>query len=255
MEPKKSGRKVQQAPRHKITLPRWAGLGDKTIWDWVNLLVLPIIVTVGGYYFTDQQAAQQQEIETKRFKDAQELENQRAESERELAEQRTQDEALQVYFDQMSELITAHDLLRCDVSEEQCYEVRTLAEARTQTAIQRLDSERNQHLIDFLWSADLLGVYDPIENSETNAEKLPLLQGAMLSGADLAGTNLLEVNLTYSDLSGADLHGASLRNATLDGSDLNNADLSDTYMAEATLGEADLTNADLSGADLKGTPT
>lgn len=218
-------------------------LSGKTVWDWLQLLsalAIPVVLAGAGLYFEAQLDARQRQIE-----------DQRAEAETELAEQRTQNEAMQAYLDQMSDLIIAHDLLRCDVKEDQCYEVRTLAEARTETVIQRLDSDLNQHLINFLWGADLLGVHDIGEDREASDAKLALLRNAPLSGVDLASSNLLDVNLSYSDLSGADLREASLYNATLDGASLINADLSNAYMVSASLGDADLSKADLSGADLR----
>jgi uncharacterized protein YjbI with pentapeptide repeats len=219
---------------------RRTSLGQKSLWDWINLLIVPAVIAIGGFWIEWQVGTQQREFE-----------KQRAEQAQTLQEQRAQEEALQAYLGQMSELILAHDVLRCDVEEEQCYEARTLAEARTETVIQRLNSDLNQHLIDFLWGADLLGVKDPLEDPETEAKQLKLLSNAPLSGVDLARTNLIEVDLSLSDLSGANLHEAHLYKTILDEAHLNNADLSNAYMVAASLGGTNLYKADLSGADLR----
>ena len=65
-------------------------LGGKTLWDWLQLLIVPVALSLITVAFAWQQDARQQGIE-----------DQRAEAERELAVQRAQDEALQTYIDQM----------------------------------------------------------------------------------------------------------------------------------------------------------
>src|SRR5215203_3849812 len=89
--------------------PRW-GFRGKTVWNWLEVLIVPLVLVVIGFLFTMQQDARQQQIEDQRAQQAQKLENQRAEAERELAEQSAQDEALQAYLDQMSSLLLEKDL-------------------------------------------------------------------------------------------------------------------------------------------------
>jgi uncharacterized protein YjbI with pentapeptide repeats len=247
---KKPDQKVQQAPRHSITLPTWAGLGNKTIWDWVSLLLLPIVLTVGGLIFTGRQEERQQE-----------LEDQRAARELHLADQVAQDKALQAYLDQMSELIQAHDLLAC---ENACWETIALAQARTETVMQRLDADHNRSVVRFLNGADLLGKEDLLGDDPS---ALSLFESADLAEADLENTDLREVvlresylreadlnqaHLANADLGGADLTGAHLRNAQLQGTYLDYAELSDAELSDADLSNADLDGANLTGADLSG---
>ena len=83
---------------------RW-GFRGMTVRDWLQLLIVPLVLVVIGFLFTMQQDARQQEIENQRAQQAQKIEDQRAEAERELAEQRAQDETLQAYLDQMGSLL------------------------------------------------------------------------------------------------------------------------------------------------------
>src|SRR5215203_5330057 len=94
----------------------WTGFRGKTVWDLLQLLVVPLALAVIGLWFAAQQDARQQQTE-----------NQRAEAERELAAQRAQDEALQSYLNQMGSLLLQKDLR----ASEKGSEVRTLARART----------------------------------------------------------------------------------------------------------------------------
>src|SRR5919112_3485154 len=78
------------------------GFGDKTLWDWLQLLsalAIPVVLAAAGLWFTAQQDARQQKVE-----------NQRAEAERKLADQRAQDEALQAYLNQVGTLLLEKDL-------------------------------------------------------------------------------------------------------------------------------------------------
>jgi hypothetical protein len=62
---------------------KWTGLPEQTLWDWLELLIVPAVLAVGGYLFTLS-------------------ENRRAE---EAAAQGAKDAALRSYLDQMSVLL------------------------------------------------------------------------------------------------------------------------------------------------------
>src|SRR5215211_9049520 len=171
--------------------PRWTGFRGKTIWDFLQLLIVPLMLAAIGFWFTMQQDARQQQIEDQRAQQAQKIENQRAEAERALAVQRAQDEALQAYLDQMGNLLLERDLRDSDEDSE----VRTLARARTATVIQRLDSDRNSNVIGFLYEAGLIG---------QGESSIRLLSGADLQGAHLQGIYLIDADLSGTNLSGAD---------------------------------------------------
>src|SRR5215208_4473014 len=204
---------------------RW-GFRGMTVRDWLPVggaLLVPLVIALGSWAITWQ---------------LEKLENQRAEAERELAEQRAQDEALQAYLDQMSHLILDRQLLEV----EQGDLVHTLAQARTSTAILRLDAEHNESVTHFLITSGL---------SVRSKDSPRLLRGSTLSHAKLSGAHLANADLGDADLSGADLSNALLLNANLIVADLSGADLSNALLDNADL-VADLSNADLSGASLLG---
>jgi len=201
----------------------WTGFGDKTLWDWLQLLsalAIPVVLATAGLWFTAQQDQLQQQTE-----------NKRAAAERELADQRAQDEALQAYLDQMGGLLLERDLR----ASEKGTEVRTLARARTLTVLERLDGDRKRSVVQFLYEAGLL----------TEGQVVVDLKGADLSEANLDGANLRDANLREANLSNAHLDGANLHKANL-----HKANLSNAHLREAALHDADLSNAYLSNADL-----
>jgi uncharacterized protein YjbI with pentapeptide repeats len=205
-----------------------------TLRNWLELLIVPLVLVGIGLLFEMQQANRQQAMEEQQ----QALEERRAKAERELAEQRAQDEALQAYLDQMSHLILDRQLLEV----EQGDPVHTLAQARTSTAILRLDAEHNESVTHFLITSGL---------SVRSKDSPRLLRGSTLSHAKLSGAHLPNADLGDADLSGADLSNALLLNANLIVADLSGADLSNALLDNADL-VAHLPNADLSGASLIG---
>src|ERR671920_1956229 len=221
---------------------RW-GFRGMTVRDWlpiVGALLVPLVLALGIWAITWQ---------------LEKLENQRAKAERELAEQRAQDEALQAYLDQMSQLILDRQLLEVEQGypvHEPGDPVHTLAQARTSTAILRLDAKHNESVTHFLITSDL---------SVRSKDSARLLRGSTLSHAKLSGAHLPNADLGDADLSGADLSNslmvnanlvAHLPNADLSGASLINADLREANLLGADLSNANLIGADLIGADLIG---
>jgi hypothetical protein len=217
----------------------WTGLRGKTLWDWADLLIVPLFIALFGLWFTRS-------------------ENRSAQT---IAGERAQDTMLQTYLDQMGGLLLNWGLR--DVEDRES-EVRRLARARTLTVVQTLGPGRKRSLLQFLWEADLIRGERPIIS----------LYGADLSNADLSNMNLILTNLVGANLRGANLSGSSLsvlrgsgetllRAAQLDvevstlmepqsAAILRAADLRDAILRDTSLEGVDLWEADLSGADLSG---
>jgi uncharacterized protein YjbI with pentapeptide repeats len=237
------GTEPGKRPALRSRLWAWTGFGDKTLWEWVQLLsslAMPVVLAIAGFWFTTQQEKSGREIE----------------------EQRAQDAALQAYLDQMSTLMldTDQDLRNSEADSE----VQTLARARTATVIQRLDALRNRNVIRFLNEASLTGISGQSSISllaEADLQGAHLegvdlstidLNGAILEDAQLSEANLSNAQLSEANLSGANLSGANLSGAFLSGANLSGANLSGAFLDAADLRAADLRDADLSDADLFG---
>src|SRR5919107_1498956 len=195
---------------------RW-GFRGMTVRDWLPIvaaLLVPVVITLGIWGITWQL----EKLENQRDRQAQKLENQRAQAERELAERRAQDEALQAYLDQMSQLILDRKLLEVEQGDPvhaQGDPAHTLAQARTSTAILRLDAEHNENVTRFLSNSGLA----------VSSEGSP----GLLIDANLSRADLEDAVLSDADLEDADLSGANLQNADL------SAWLSDTNLSGANL--------------------
>jgi hypothetical protein len=243
VEPKKPSRKESQEPQKDS---RW-GFRGMMVRDWLELLVVPLVLVGIGLLFQIQQN---------------EVEERRVEAEQELEEQRTQDAALQTYLEQMGQMLLDED--RPLRQSKEGDEVQILARARTVTILRRLDSARNRDILQFLREARLIpsNKYDfqehIVRRDDSNLSKADLrgadLDSFDLQGTDLSGADLRDAYLAWSFLRDAKLNGANLRGANLRGDpDLSgNTNLTQADLSNANLGEANLSNVNLSNATLRG---
>lgn len=252
----------------------WTGF-NKTLWDWMQLLIIPVALASGAFLLNRSDQRREQAIA---------IDNQR-------------ETLLQSYLDRMSELLLEKRLRASQVDEE----ARKVARARTLTTLLRLDADRKKSVINFLMDSGLLFIIDmneanlsgiayrnyqisPFRNvsfiradfSYTSFEGLEL-ENINLEETNFSWTHLIcikaphislkritfrfarmsEVDLNGSDLTSADLRGAILdhvilSNAKLSNADLRGANLSDTNLSDADLRGANLSNTDLRRANLQG---
>jgi uncharacterized protein YjbI with pentapeptide repeats len=189
----------------------------RTLWDWLDLLIIPVVLTVGGYLFTRSENRATQAI----------------------AKRRAQDQSLQAYLDQMAQLLL--DKERPLRKSKKDSEERTLARARTLTVLSKLDSAKHKaSVLQFLYESRLI----------VQGQQILDLSGADLSGTDLGGASLPSVDLSGADLSGAYLHSVYLEDAQLSKASLNGANLHGAQLARASLIGASLNGANLHGAQL-----
>jgi uncharacterized protein YjbI with pentapeptide repeats len=224
--------------------------GGRTVWDWLQLLIVPIMLSLITVAFTWQQNARQQHIEDQRTQQAQEIEDRRAQAERDLQEQRAQQATLQAYLDQMGTLLLDRGLR--NASEDS--DVRRLARARTLVVLDALASDRQDRVFRFLEETELIqagpeGRPPIVSLKYANLRDLELTGKQLLRSADLTQATLTGADLTEAHLEGTDLSGAHLGGADLNGAYLMDAKLSGAHLYDTDLGGADLSGADLSDAE------
>jgi hypothetical protein len=258
----------QRLKTRRGRLWQWTEFGERSGWEWMQLLIIPVVIGVAGLWFNWAQDARQRE-------DAQT----RAQAQLEAEEERTQEEALQQYNNEMRSLLLEEDPLDSQEGDA----VRELARARTLGVLNILDSDRKRIVVLFLRETSLISSYEDtiVDLSGANLRDANLREARLvntslgtqgfltphdertdLSGADLSGAILLGANLKGAILTGADLSGALVgttdpnlpwhpKNADLEGVDLSDANLSGAELVTLDLSETDLSGADLSGANLR----
>jgi uncharacterized protein YjbI with pentapeptide repeats len=228
-----------------FVLNNQTGFEGKTLWDWMGLLIVPLILGVGVFLLDSLDKRRQAEIDTRRAETDRKLAEQRAETDRKLAEQRAetdrqlalnriQEDRLQAYLDRMTDLLLEKGLRASPEDSE----IRHVARTRTLTVLRSLDNERQRLLLSFLHDSELLSGTDSI------------LRGAYMSRIDLSRTYLRKANLSGARLRKANLSGADLSEANLSQAVLRKANLSWAHLSEVNLSEANLTLASLSHANL-----
>ena len=229
------------------------GVHEKTFWDWLSILIVPVLLTLGGIQFAAYQDIHRQAIENQRTKTQQEIENERA-----------RDAAMQTYLDRIGSLMLSHNLRNAEEGDV----AYALARARTSAVIASLDASHNKSVTRFLGESGLTGAEETgLRGAEKSSVSIVAgidlrnadLSGTHLTGADLRGTVLVGANLRSSFLLGADLTRAALSDANLEGAYLQQATFYDTPFGNTNLSDAELEganiqaygNADFSRADLR----
>jgi uncharacterized protein YjbI with pentapeptide repeats len=197
----------------------------RTLWDWLQLLIIPIVLAVGGFLLNFTMSQTEQKIAAQRY-----------ENDQAIALDKQREDLLQTYLDRMSDLLLEKGLRTSQPEAE----VRNVARVRTLTILGQLDTTRKNAVLSFLrevklatseseksivslseakmTNADLRNVdFSSIDLSEAN------LNGADLSDANLKGANLIDANLSITDLSGANFSGANLSGANFRGANLDKA--------------------------------
>lgn len=237
----------------------------KTLWDWLQLLIIPLVLAVVALLFNLANSRTERQIANQRYKQDQQIAEQRYEQDQQIAKQRYEQDQqialdkqreglLQAYLDRISELLLKEKLRSSAVDAE----VRNVARVRTITILFQLDARRIEYIFAFLREARLMSATSDsiISLKQANLSTINFSQ-AHIGQADLSKANLNKANLrgaalSDADLQGADLTGVDLIYANLSGAALSDADLSNAYLSKADLSFTDLTYADLSFADLTG---
>jgi hypothetical protein len=130
----------------------WTGFQGKTLWDLLELLIVPLVLVTIGFVFSVQQDARQTAIENRRAEQARKLADQQAEEERKIADRRTEQATLQAYLDQIGTLLLDRNLREADVDSD----VRRLARGRTLVVFDAVTAFRQVRALRFLYEAGLI---------------------------------------------------------------------------------------------------
>lgn len=263
---------------------RWTGLpsdpGDgtpaapprpaKTLWDWLQLLIVPLVLALAAFVLNAAQVARDRKQEERRAAQERKVEERRAARDRASAEDRAREETLAAYLRQMSDLMTRGGRATADTQ--------TLAQTLTLVALRRLDGARKGLVVQFLHEAELIagaatpptregfvpsagcglpgqhacrriGVSVSLDNADLRGAVMPSFLGSSLSGAAQGPvTTAGAAAQTVGWFDGADLRNADFHRGTLSGVTFRFADLRGANFSGAFLDRARFEGACLSGA-------
>jgi uncharacterized protein YjbI with pentapeptide repeats len=215
---------------------QWFGFKGKTLWDWLQLLAA--LAIFGTLILTYLQ-----------LKSGEATAKQQDELNRQITVDKYREDILQGYFDKMTDLLLTQKI--GDAKDQ----AQAIAQARTLTTLRELDGERKGSLLNFLYTAKLIGFSDNY-GMHVHARIIILINanlvGAILSEVTPSSTGLTHTDLTRTVLAGGDFSGADLSNAIIEDANLSNANFTYAVLRGAHFDYADLSGADLRDADLFG---
>jgi uncharacterized protein YjbI with pentapeptide repeats len=194
---------------------KWAtgtGFEGKTIWDWLNLLIVPIALAGIALWFNSKEKRR-------------ELEN-AIESRREAN--------LNKYIDRMGKFLLENELQKN--ANNNGSTIRDVAQVLTVTTLRILDAQRRDIVFRFL--------------QDTHLAK-DLLNGASFEDADLSRTMIRGINFRRADLRVCDLKDSGLIDVDFTNAYMVSANLQSSYLSNVNFLNADLRWADLSKSDFK----
>jgi uncharacterized protein YjbI with pentapeptide repeats len=228
----------------------------KTLWDWLQLLIIPFVLAIGGFLLNRLQKDREEKAIVKREKDERKAAKKRASVEREAALDNQREVALREYIDKLSELLLKERLRDSQEGDE----VRSVARARTIAILRQLDKNRKVIVLQFLHQAKLIAAdtliipLDDADLREVDLGVMSFVKAAMnktrLNRANFQNAFLIGIHLRWADLTGANLSRANISQANLEKAILYQANLSEAYLYKTNLSGADLREAELDHADL-----
>jgi uncharacterized protein YjbI with pentapeptide repeats len=198
-------RRWKKSPDEEVQPP-------KTVWDFLQLLIVPAILVVVALAFNASQASRERQREDRQVQE-----------DRALAAETRRDANLDAYLTEMRDLILNRQLL----TSRRGSAVQSVARTATLTAVRRLDGRRKGEVIRFLAEAGLLD--DPIvilDNADLRDANLANARlGDVVLGGDLRGARFDDTELNHVDFGAADLSGASFRRAVINSVDFSYSNL------------------------------
>jgi uncharacterized protein YjbI with pentapeptide repeats len=237
---------------------KWSGFQKKSFWDWLQLLIVPLMLALGAFYLNS--AAD--------FRDYQ------------IAQERKQQEILTDYFSKMQGLIVETKKSKqtpgskeSNSEERLLTEFRPTAQALTLSVLEQLDGERKGKVIIYLAESQLITVDNnkpypqpEIKLDGTNLDDIKLgnngqrnslnekemtiidkikIRNANMKRANLSGFQLLDSELNGSNLENATLENVNFTGSTMIGSRFINGKITDVNFTDVTLGKTIFDNVNL----------
>ena len=228
---------------------KWSGFQKKSFWDWLQLLIVPLMLAFGAFYLNYASETRDKQI----------------------AEERKQQELLKDYFSKMQTLIV--ETKKSKDSQPKIVETKKsvettkskdsqpnpdgapllpefipIAEALTFAVLDQLDGKRKGKVITYLADSKLItaNIKDQkskpvIDLRKANLKEIVLedvsLDGLSITKADMTEAKLTEVILTNSNLVSSKFINATLDTVDFSGSKLGNSNFYDADLKNITRSE------------------
>jgi uncharacterized protein YjbI with pentapeptide repeats len=210
---------------------KWSGFQKKSFWDWLQLLIIPLMLALGAFYLNS--AAD--------FRDYQ------------IAQEQKHQEILTDYFSKMQDLIVETKKIKETSGYKESHpkdkeanllpEFRSTAQALTLSVLEQLDGKRKGKVITYLAESQLITV----DNNKPYTQPEINLYGANLKGMvlnDVAQVETVDKKPLGVAIRGANMTDSTIKNvrlfvgSQLRESDFSRANLTDVYFTNANMSQA-----------------
>jgi hypothetical protein len=217
---------------------KWSGFQKKSFWDWLQLLIVPLMLAFGAFYLNYASETRDKQI----------------------AEEGKQQELLKDYFSKMQTLILAEKTLpksnnkptgspSLDQNQPKLSpESQAIARALTLAVLDELDGKRKGKVISYLADSKLI-----IEGPTLKSKSEINLEHANLKYIVLQDVVMPFVKINNADMTNARLDNVDLSNSDLADSDLSEATLKDVKLIEAKVYRVNFTKTNLTGVNFSNT--
>lgn len=210
----------------------WETVPPKFLWDWLELLIIPVILLFGTFFLSHSEEVTRREIAEKQREADQTIADKNNKAEQDRIIDRQREESLQEYINKMTELLLDNKL-----KDNNNKIVADIARVKTMATVRVLDGKRKGLVLKFLFDSGLINGDKPIVN----------LEYADFSGTEYSGAYLGGADLSKVDFSNAKLNGINLKKAKVKETIFRNADLSNGIFEETNFDHAEFTQTKAAG--------
>ncbi len=196
LSPKDQEKLVHLYKNQRKAIIKETGFSGKMLWDWLQLLIIPLMLAFGGFWFSLQQSDISAQASNRQHDSDQKIAAENRQNDVQIALDQQRETTLKTYLDNMSDLLLNHHLRTSKPGDE----MSLVARERTLTTLRRLDARRNNIVLQFLQEAHLIGMKNTIVDLSHANLFNDDLRGSDLSGVDLSGANLVAANLSKADI-------------------------------------------------------
>ncbi|HEX4208049.1 MAG TPA: pentapeptide repeat-containing protein [Ktedonobacteraceae bacterium] len=172
----------------KKSFAKRMGFTGKTPWDFIQLLLIPLVFAGIGYWFSFTQTQSNLQNSQRQY-----------DTNLQITMDQQRETELTTCLNEIGDLLLNKNLRGVKPGDE----VRVVARGDVLAALWRMDGVRRGLLMQYLSEAGLI--------SKSRSTSIIDLKGADLSGADLRNVDLNGVDLSETDLSGAMITGKQLK--------------------------------------------
>ena len=229
---------------------KWSGFQKKSFWDWLQLLIVPLMLALGAFYLNS--AAD--------FRDYQ------------IAQEQKHQEILTDYFSKMQDLIVETKKIKETSGYKESHpkdqevmllpEFSSTAQALTLSVLEQLDGKRKGKVITYLAESQLITI--TVDNNKPSTQPEIKLDGANLDDIELGNngqrnslnenemTIIDQIQIKNANMKRANLSGLRSRHSELRGSYLENASLKNVYFTGSTMTASRFINGQITDVDFTG---